>query len=268
MVQFGSFIEFIMAQDSTVNIFGLPIWNATLNEASDFLVKAAYTGTPQQVFFINAHCVNIAAQDKDYTETLGKADLRFADGIGMRIAAKLSGVTLIDNVNGTDLFPVLCRDAAEKEISIALLGAKPGVADRCAECMATCFPGLRVAFAHHGYFADSDTPRIIQSINGSGAGLLFVAMGVPAQELWIARHAGALRVPVLLGVGALFDFYSGAVSRAPPVIRQFGMEWAYRFLLEPRRLFVRYILGNPLFIWRVAVRRARGRDFLRRKPIN
>jgi N-acetylglucosaminyldiphosphoundecaprenol N-acetyl-beta-D-mannosaminyltransferase len=263
----GRFIGSNMAQNETVDIFGLPIRNVALAEASALLVNAASAHLRQQVFFLNAHCANVAVSNKAYVEALRAADLRFADGSGMRIAAKLTGVTLRDNVNGTDLFPLLCRDAAIKGVGIGLLGARPDVAHRCAETMASRFPGLQVAFTHHGYFSEADTPSIIRSINASGAGLLFVALGVPSQELWIARHAAELQVPVILGVGALFDFYSGTVRRAPLAVRKLGMEWAYRFLLEPRRLFARYVLGNPLFLWRVAVRRIRGRDALRHDPL-
>lgn len=251
-----------MLHENTISLFGLPIRNETLPEASASLVKAASGGLRRQVFFVNAHCVNVAARDREYLATLGAADLLFADGGGMRLASKLAGLLLRDNVNGTDLFPLLCRDAAAAGVSIALLGARPGVAQRCGENMARRFPGLRVAFTHHGYLGDADVPALIHDLNESGAGLLFVAMGVPAQELWIARHAEALRIPVLLGVGALFDFYSGEVSRAPVFLRKLGLEWVYRLMLEPRRMFARYILGNPVFVLRALLRRMRGRDAL------
>lgn len=249
--------------DDTIPLFGLSICNTTLPEASAALLKDAGEGTRRQVFFVNAHCVNVAAQDRAYLDTLRAADLLYADGSGMRLAAKLAGLPLRDNVNGTDLFPLLCRDAAAAGVGIALLGARPGVAERCAENMRTRFPGLKVVWSHHGYLKDADVPGLIASLNNSGAGMLFAAMGVPTQELWIARHADALRPPVLLGVGALFDFYSGEVSRAPVLIRKLGLEWVYRFMLEPRRMFARYILGNPVFVLRALRRRMRGHDALR-----
>jgi exopolysaccharide biosynthesis WecB/TagA/CpsF family protein len=257
-----------MARADNIDIFGLRIRNSTLPEASALLVDAASAGVRQRVFFVNAHCVNVAARDKAYLAALNAADLLFADGSGMRMAAKLANIRLRDNVNGTDLFPIVCRDAAAGGVSIALLGARPGVAKRCGENMAHRFPGLQVALTHHGYLADVDAAPLIREINSSGAGILFVAMGVPSQELWIRQYANQLRVPVLLGVGALFDFYSGAVSRAPVLIRTMGMEWLYRFLLEPRRMFSRYILGNPLFIGRALMLRALGRGRLRHDSLN
>jgi N-acetylglucosaminyldiphosphoundecaprenol N-acetyl-beta-D-mannosaminyltransferase len=252
-----------MTAQGRVPLFGLPIHNVSLDEASAELLDAAQNGARRQVFFVNAHCVNVAARDRAYLDALGAADVLYADGSGMRLAARLAGQTLRDNVNGTDLFPLLCRDAAAAGVGVALLGARPGIAERCAENMQRRFPGLRVVWTHHGYLKDEEGPALIASLNDSGVGLLFVAMGVPAQELWITRHADALRPPVLLGVGALFDFYSGEVSRAPAFIRKLGLEWVYRFMLEPRRMFARYILGNPVFVLRALRRRMRGRDALR-----
>ena len=252
-----------MIDDSTLHLFGLPIRNMSLPEASAALVKAAAEGARRQVFFVNAHCVNVAARDRGYLDTLRAADLLYADGSGMRLAARLAGQPLHDNVNGTDLFPLLCREAAASGVGIALLGARPGIAERCADNMRSRFPGLKVVWTHHGYLNNAEGPALISSLNESGARLLLVAMGVPAQEVWIARHAGALRIPVLLGVGALFDFYSGEVSRAPAFMRKLGLEWGYRLLLEPRRMFARYMLGNPVFVGRALVRRMRGQETLR-----
>jgi len=252
-----------MTLDSTLTLFGLPICNSTLPEASASLVKAAAEGARRQVLFVNAHCVNVAARNRTYLDTLRGADVLYADGSGMRLAARLSGQSLRDNVNGTDLFPLLCQDAAAAGVSIALLGARPGIAERCAANMRSRFPKLQVVWTHHGYLQHTDISSVISSLNDSGAGMIFVAMGVPAQELWISRYANTLNSPVLLGVGALFDFYSGEVSRAPLFMRKLGIEWIYRFILEPRRMFTRYILGNPLFLLRALRRRIRGQDALR-----
>lgn len=256
-----------VSAEERVPLFGLPIRNVSLEEASAELLGAADNGARRQVFFVNAHCVNVAARDQAYLDALRAADFLYADGSGMRLAARLAGQQLRDNVNGTDLFPLLCRDAAAAGVGIALLGARPGVAERCAENMRRRFPGLKVVWTHHGYLKDEEVPALIASLNASGVGLLFVAMGVPAQELWIARHASVLKPPVLLAVGALFDFYSGGVSRAPAFMRKLGLEWVYRLLLEPRRMFTRYVLGNPVFILRALLRRAKGVATLRHAPL-
>ncbi|MBL8496333.1 glycosyltransferase [Nitrosomonas sp. JL21] len=250
-----------------ITLFGLTIENATLSDASMRIIRDAESGLHRKIYFVNAHCVNVAAMDRDYLSVLQAADLLFADGIGMRIASKWAGLPLIDNVNGTDLFPVICRDAAAAGVRIGLLGARPGIAQQCADNMKQQFPDLKIVWLHDGYFAPNTEADLIAAVNNSGAQILFVAMGVPMQELWINRHADSLRTPVLLGVGALFDFYSGAVPRAPLLMRQWGLEWLFRLMIEPRRLFRRYVLGNPIFLFRASWRRLKGKEALQENPL-
>ena len=239
-----------------VDLFGLHLQDASLASAAARLSRLAIRGQPARVFFVNAHCVNVAARDRTYLDALRSGDLLYADGIGMAIAARLRGSRLQDNVNGTDLFPLLCGIAAARAVPLAFLGARPGVAERCADRMRERFPGLRIVWTGHGYHPGSEDARIIDGINASGARMLFVAKGVPAQELWIAAHAPRIAAPVVLGVGALFDFYSGAIPRCPLLLRALRLEWLFRLGMEPRRLFTRYVLGNPAFLYR-AIRQAR-----------
>jgi N-acetylglucosaminyldiphosphoundecaprenol N-acetyl-beta-D-mannosaminyltransferase len=110
---------------------------------------------------------------------------------------------------------------------------------------------LRVAGTHHGYFNAEDEDHLIQAINASGAKILIVAFGAPRQELWLNRHHGELQIPVRVGVGGLLDFYSGRMPRAPQWMREIGLEWAFRLSREPGRLWRRYVIGNPLFLYRV-----------------
>jgi exopolysaccharide biosynthesis WecB/TagA/CpsF family protein len=236
--------------NEVVELFGLQVSNVSLRQASKDLVKSAVYNERRMVFFVNAHCVNIAEQNHEYRVSLQKADLLYADGAGMRLAAKLSGKPLVDNVNGTDLFPLLCRNAAEAGVSIALLGAKSGVAERCAEKMISVDENLKVVWTHHGYLEGEGDQSLISSLNESGADILLVAMGVPLQELWVSRHASELDAAVIMGVGALYDFYSGDVARAPKFMRKIGLEWLFRLMLEPRRMFFRYVVGIPVFIFR------------------
>lgn len=235
---------------STLRIFGLPIANVTLENATNTIISAAQRNEKRHVFFVNAHCVNVAAQDKEYLQTLQSIDGIYPDGSGLALAAKLLGSKLVDNPNGTDLFPMLCERAAADGVPIAFIGAKPGVAEECARRMTERFPALKVVCTEHGYFNRTEERQVIERLNASGAKILLVAMGVPAQELWISRCSPKLSIPVLIAVGGLFDFYSGRRHRAPLILRKTGMEWTFRLAQEPVRLFKRYILGNPLFIAR------------------
>ncbi len=231
-------------------IMGMRCWDTELDSAAQFLVKAAIARQSLQVYFVNAHCVNIAARDAAYAQLLKSSPFLFADGAGMALAARVNGAPLTNNVNGTDLFPRLCAAAAAASVPIAFLGARPGVARQCATLMERQYPGLSVVWVEDGYLSNEAERSKLAELDNSGARLLFVAKGVPTQEHWIAANAARRAAPVILGVGALFDFYSGTVPRAPPLLRQLRMEWAFRLLQEPRRLFRRYVLGNPEFIAR------------------
>jgi N-acetylglucosaminyldiphosphoundecaprenol N-acetyl-beta-D-mannosaminyltransferase len=200
--------------------------------------------------------LNIAWRDPAYKATLRACDRVFADGIGLRLGGRMLGVELRDNVNGTDMYPLLCQAAAKAGRSLYLLGARPGVAAAAAAAMRTRFPGLIIAGARDGYFSADEEDAVIEAINRSGAAILLVAMGAPRQEQWIARHRARLLPPIAMGVGGLFDFYSGRIRRAPPWMRKTGLEWVYRLLQEPGRMWRRYLIGNPLFLYRVSRQRA------------
>jgi exopolysaccharide biosynthesis WecB/TagA/CpsF family protein len=236
-----------------VRLFGLEVRDTTLDATARWLVSRARHGIRTDVAFLNAHCINVLHRDPAYRRALEAMDAMFADGIGMRIAAKVAGVSLADNVNGTDLFPLMCRQAAADGVGIFMLGARDGIAQAAAEQMQRHVPGLVVSGTQHGYIEGPEhEARIIEAINASGAGIFLVALGVPSQELWMARNRSRLSVPVVIGVGGLFDYYSGRIARAPLPLRRAGLEWAWRLALEPRRLARRYLVGNVEFLARLA----------------
>jgi exopolysaccharide biosynthesis WecB/TagA/CpsF family protein len=234
-------------------LFGLPLVNAALEEAAEAIVARAARGDRTIIHFINAHCINTLRTDPGYGPALARADALLPDGSGLRIASFLSGRPLGENLNGTDLFPWLCREAAAQDVPVFLLGGQPGIARKAAKVMVERCPGLTIAGAHHGYVGTEADEDLIAAINASGAGILLVGMGVPHQEKWIARHRDRINVPVLMGVGGLFDYYSGSIPRAPKMVRAIGMEWVWRLAQEPRRLARRYLLGNTAFLARAAV---------------
>jgi N-acetylglucosaminyldiphosphoundecaprenol N-acetyl-beta-D-mannosaminyltransferase len=131
------------------------------------------------------------------------------------------------------------------------LGARAGIAELAAQNMQGRYPDLCIAGTHDGYFSPEEESGVIRTINESGAKILFVAFGAPRQELWLAQHHEALAPSLRLGVGAALDFYSGSIPRAPQWLREIGFEWAYRLYLEPGRMWRRYVVGNPLFLYRV-----------------
>jgi N-acetylglucosaminyldiphosphoundecaprenol N-acetyl-beta-D-mannosaminyltransferase len=207
--------------------------------------------------FVNAHCINVAAKDAEYHAILAKADALIADGSGIRLAGSTLGCPIVDNVNGTDLFPLLCSRFAKTGKRMFLLGSAPGVAEKAARWAEEFTGSSIIAGTYHGYFKPAEESAVIEAINASGADLLLVALGVPRQEKWIDSVRSLLQVQLCMGVGALFDFYSDTVSRAPLWMRKIGLEWVWRLLLEPGRMWRRYIVGNVVFIVRLMKLRIR-----------
>lgn len=253
--------EILLEQRSSrIELFGIPLDNLTMVEAVAAVVQRLEGGQPQQICFVNADCANIARRDPRYLEALHRAGLVFADGIGMRLAGAALKTPIRDNVNGTDLFPRLCAALEGTGKGLYLLGARPGVAEGVCDWIASHYPGVHLAGCQHGFFPPEDEPAVIRRIADSGADVLLVAFGAPRQELWIDRHLDELGVRVAAGVGGLFDFYSGRIPRAPRWVRRLGMEWLYRLYQEPGRLWKRYLLGNPVFLFHLALAMRRCRS--------
>ena len=234
----------------TLKLFGLELANVRREAALNWLVDRLDAGERTRVGFVNAHCVNVMAGNAAYRQALAGCDALLPDGSGIALAARLHRTRLAANLNGTDLVPALCARLAGTEHSVFLLGGVPGVADEASQALQAQCPGLAIAGTHHGYFGATEEADIIRRINASGATMLIVAMGVPKQDLWLARVAPQLRPTLSLGVGALLDFLANRVSRAPLLLRRNGLEWTWRLAQEPKRMWQRYILGNPLFVAR------------------
>ena len=245
----------IDAASQAINLLGTRIENLTMPEAIEAIKSQLDRDRPAQICFVNADCINVTYRDEEYRRVLADADFVFADGVGMKIAGKVMRQPLRDNVNGTDLFPRLCMALAGTNKSVFLLGGRPGVAEAVGRWITTHFPGLRVGGTRDGYYRPHEEPAVIEQIAESGADLLLVALGVPQQDKWIHTHLHQIGCKVVMGVGGLFDFYSGRIPRAPQWMRKCGLEWLFRLFQEPRRLAKRYLLGNPLFLARLVSER-------------
>lgn len=235
-----------MTQPTTLNLFNFDIVNDTAKAALD----AIFDGSSQTVAFLNAHCINVSARDTTYRWALERATALLPDGSGLQMAARLKGSRFVENLNGTDLFPHIMQKAADCGHKVFLFGSQPGVAAKAALTARAHVEGLEIAGTRHGFFAPHEESEIIGMINASGADVLLVALGVPRQDVWIARNRHRLNARIVFGVGAQFDFWAGRVSRAPMLLRKLGLEWAWRLAIEPRRMFKRYVLGNPAFVLR------------------
>ena len=231
----------------------LPSLRATLVDAtaSETITTLLAPGR-RRVNFMNAHCFNVMARDRQYATAVDSADFLLPDGIGVGLAAKMTGQALAANLNGTDLIPALLKEAAKAGKSVYLFGGTPGTADKAANNLTNEIPGLKIAGTRDGYAGAQNDADVIADINASGAGIVLVALGVPMQELWLHCNAPYIDAELTMGVGAALDFFAGNVARSPAWVRKAKCEWVWRLALEPRRLAKRYLEGNVRFLARAA----------------
>lgn len=220
----------------------------------------AAEGSSRRVMYVNAHVVNQSRTTPGLADALGRADLVYCDGYGVRLAARVLGLPVPHRMTGADWIWDLASLCELTGQSIYLLGSEPPIARQAAARLREWYPRLDVVGAHHGYFG-LDSPhneRVIEEINAHPASIVLVGMGTPKQELWVDRFAGRLDAAVVWTVGALFDYVSGHTPRAPRLLADNGFEWIFRLAIEPQRMWRRYLVGNPVFLRRV-LREARGR---------
>ncbi len=204
------------------------------------------------IFFLNAHCFNIAQKNDDYSRAINNSDLLLNDGIGIKIASLLSGIRLKENLNGTDLIPEILVLAAEKKKKIFLLGGANGIAERAAGKIKEMIPRAEITGYHSGYFSEKEEKKVLEKVNSCRSELLVLGMGVPRQELWAIKNKSKLTgTKIIIGGGAILDFISGNVKRAPLWMRKMNIEWVYRLINEPGRLWRRYVIGNALFLYHI-----------------
>ena len=202
-----------------------------------------------QVFFINAHCFNIAENSQVYKKVLNDASLVLNDGSGIKLASLIHGFEIKENMNGTDFIPKLLDLATHENAGVFLLGATPENVDLAVANIRENYPGINIAGHRNGYFTNQEDQEIIDQINKSQASMLVVGMGVPRQELWVSNNKDKFsHVKLAIAGGACIDFLSGNIKRAPRWMQVTGIEWLFRLAQEPRRLMNRYLIGNFRFV--------------------
>jgi exopolysaccharide biosynthesis WecB/TagA/CpsF family protein len=232
------------------NILGVDVWAVTSHAAVLEVERGIDCGEHRKLSFLNAHGGNIAYGDAEYRSILKQFTV-LSDGIGLDLGAHiLYGSVFPDNLNGTDFIPRLF-DGISGSRTVALLGARPGVAEAAAQEFSNDHPKHTFTVISDGYFDKDREREILTRLERERPDILLVALGNPTQEKWIAKNCDGRHAGVSIGVGALFDFASGSVPRAPDLMIDLRIEWLYRLWLEPRRMWRRYVLGNPLFVARI-----------------
>ena len=231
-------------------ILGTRVHASSYAEATDMVLLWAKVGASKYVCATGAHGVIEALDDPSFQQVLNEADLNVPDGMSLVKALKKLGVHDASRVYGPDLTLHVCRAAAEAGVPIALYGSTQATLDLLKERLPQLAPGLQIACAISPPFrllTDEEDEAYVRQITNSGARIVFVGLGCPRQERWCADHKG--RIPaVMLAVGAAFDYHAGQLRQSPVVVQRLGLEWAFRLVMEPRRLRKRYTRVVPRFM--------------------
>ena len=232
-------------------IFGLQVCDLNWAEAFTFVSTLADVPVGQTVVsFLNSHNANVMLKNPAYREILGR-HLVLPDGLGVDIASvAMHGRTFPANLNGTDFIPALLTYMTTPK-KIGLVGARPDVLERARKGFAEHAPWHEFVAIQDGFFDEADSASVADEIARHKVDILLIAMGTPKQEIWIDRYIRPEHARLVFGVGALFDFMAGEVSRASPKARSLRVEWLHRFRLEPKRLWRRYFVGGPIFLARL-----------------
>ncbi|WP_353931686.1 WecB/TagA/CpsF family glycosyltransferase [Okeanomitos corallinicola TIOX110] len=243
-----------------INICGVEIDKYNFDEVVEKIINHCLAqGKPEYVVTPNAMHILSLQQDADFRDIYRRAFLVVPDGVSLLWAAKFLKTPLNGRVNGTDLFEQLCAIASEKGLKVFLLGGRPGAAEKAQEVLQNRHPNLAIVGTYCPEYGFENRPEELDLINSkikaTAPDILFVGLGAPKQEKWIANHYLSLQIPVSLGIGVSFELVANMVNRAPVWMQKAGLEWLFRLLVEPQRLWKRYVLGNPAFIWLVLKQR-------------
>lgn len=254
-----------MSSINSIKIFGCRIDLLSQQDLIEAIFQMIASSKKGVVSNVNSHALNIAYAISWYRNFINASDYVFCDGFGVVLAAKLLGVTSPDRYTPPDWISQLGQKCAQHGHSFFLLGAKPGIAEQAAAAIQKHAPGLRISGVYHGYFDKSvnspENKKVVDLINSSSTHVLLVGFGMPIQEKWLQDNWDALQINVALPVGAMFDFLAGETPRGPRWLTDHGFEWLTRLIIEPRRLWRRYLIGIPLFFWRILLQRLKLQSF-------
>ncbi len=216
---------------------------------------------PRTVYYAHSKSLNAAYQDASFRRLLNSADLTYSDGISVVWAGKFLSGRPFCKITGADWIYDYASVAAQGAIRTYFLGSRPGIARLAADILKKTYPGLPIVGAWDGFFQEKSEADVLQDIAHTHPQVVFVGMGAPLQEKWIAAHREEIQAPVCWAVGALFDFVTGAESRVPTWMNKLALEWLWRFLIDPSGKWNCTLIGNPLFVLRVLRQKFLGDPF-------
>jgi len=245
-----------MGKVPRVNILGVGISAINMATALEIIEKWITEQSPHYVCVTPVHSVMDCQHSPALRHIQNASGLSTPDGMPLVWLSRLKGFRHVERVYGPDLMLALCERSAAKGYRHFFYGGAEGVPEQLASVLQKRFPGLQVAGTFSPPFrplTPEEDEQIVQIINKAAPDVVWVGLGSPKQEYWMAEHVGRLTAPVLIGVGAAFDFLTGRKPQAPRWMQRAGLEWLFRLLTEPRRLWRRYLINNPLFLALVAL---------------
>jgi len=238
-----------------VNIANIGIHNINLNDAINLIEGLIAKNQQGIVVTPNVDHIIKLMGDEEFRTVYKNAFLVLADGMPLIWASKFLGTPLQEKVSGSDLFPKLCKVSAYKGYKLFFLGGRLGSALETKRVFERQYPDIRIVGVYsppYGFENDEqENTKILNMIKDANPDILFVGLGAPKQEKWIYKHFKELKVPLSIGVGATFDFVSGQIKRAPIWMQKAGLEWFWRLMMEPKRLWKRYLIDDMKFFWLV-----------------
>ena len=229
------------------NILGINVQFESYNE----LLSRFFTSGCRTYTCANHHYLNISFENTSYRQALESFDVIFPDGLGTKLAAKvLYDGNKIDRITGSDFYPILLKEINERGLSLYILGDTQKILNKAIEKIKEVYPGIKICGSHKGYF-DGNEKNIIDDINLKSPYLVLVGSGAPRQEKFIIQWKDEIKAEKILVIGGWLRVISGDRKRGPLWIRQIGLEWFVRLISEPRRSWKRYVVGIPMFIYRI-----------------
>lgn len=218
-----------------INILGVNVDMVGIDDSVKKILSFLDEDRMHAVFTPNSEIIMVAYNDSNFCDLLNKADLLTADGIGVVYASRILKKPLKERAAGYDIACRLIEELAKSEHKLFLFGGKPGIAEDAKEKLCEKYPTLQIVGTRNGYFKPEETPSIIDEINQSGADIVFVCLGAPAQEKWISANRDKLNTKVAMGLGGSLDIFAGHVERSPEIWCKLGLEWLHRLIREPWR---------------------------------
>jgi N-acetylglucosaminyldiphosphoundecaprenol N-acetyl-beta-D-mannosaminyltransferase len=233
------------------NVIGVPISALSFKQQVEKMMEWAKARKSRSVCIANVHMLIEAHHDSQFEKVLQEADLVTPDGMPLVWMLRIMGVQKQDRVAGLDVLAALCEAASREDVSIYFVGSQQEILDRMRTRLEREYPKLKIAGMEPLPFrplTPEEDEELVEKLNRSGAGIVMVSLGCPKQERWMAEHKGKVE-GVMIGLGGAFPVYAGLLKRAPVIVRASGLEWLYRLIQEPQRLWRRYVDTIPVFIW-------------------